>query len=111
MKPLRAPAAIALWAGLAFAAQPTAQDAKKFLDDAEKKLFDLSLDSGQASWVQSTYITDDTEAVAARANERFITESVRLAKGSVQFDKLNLPPDQRRKMNLLKIALVLAAPA
>ena len=108
---LRAPAILALFAALAFAAPPTAQEAKKFLDDAEKKLFDLGLDAGQAAWVQSTYITDDSEAVAARANERSIAESVRLAKGTVRFDKLNLPPDQRRKMNLLKYGLVLAAPA
>ncbi len=111
MKTLRAPACMAVFAALAFAAPPTAQEAKKFLDDAEKKLFDLSLDAGQAAWVQSTYITDDSEAVAARANERSIAESVRLAKGTVRFDKLNLPPDQRRKMNLLKYGLVLAAPA
>src|ERR1022692_1008301 len=89
----------------------TAQDATKFLDDAAKKLFDLSLEAGQASWIQSTYITDDTEALAAKANERFIAESVRLAKGAVTFDKVKLPPDQRRMMLLLKNGLVLAAPA
>jgi peptidyl-dipeptidase A len=89
----------------------TVQDAKKFLDDAEKKLFDLSLEASQASWIQSTYITDDTEAVAARANERMIAESVRLAKGATRFDKLQLPPDMARKMKILKIGLTLAAPS
>jgi len=100
-----------LFASLLFGAQPTVQDAKKFLDDAEKKLFDLNLESSQASWVQSTYITDDTEAVAAKANERAIAESVRLAKGAVRFDHVKLPPDMARKMMLLKNGLVLAAPA
>ena len=89
----------------------TAQDARKFLDDAGKKLFDLSLDAGQASWIQSTYITGDTEAMAAKANERLIDESVRLAKAAVAFDKVKLPADQRRMMKLLKNTLVLAAPA
>ena len=89
----------------------TVQDAKKFLDDAEKRLFDLSLGGNQAQWVQSTYITDDTEAVAAQANERAIAEAVRLAKGAVRFDKLKLPPDMARKMMLLKNGLTLAAPA
>src|SRR6266436_3843614 len=87
---------VACTAGL-FAAEPTVAEAKTFLDNAEKRLFDLSLDSNQASWVQSTYITDDTEAVAARANERSIAEAVRLAKGAVRFDKLTLPPDMRRR--------------
>ena len=65
----------------------TVADAKKFLDDAEKKLFDLNLEAGQAQWIQSTYITDDSEAVAAKANERLIAEAVRLSKGTVKFDK------------------------
>src|SRR5258708_5687747 len=111
MKTLRLlTALVACMVGL-FAAEPTVAEAKTFLDNAEKRLFDLSLDSNQASWVQSTYITDDTEAVAARANERSIAEAVRLAKGAVRFDKLTLPPDMRRKMQLLKVGLVLAAPA
>jgi len=94
-----------------WAAEPSVADAKKFLDDADKRLFDLSLEMNQAQWIQATYITDDSEAVSARANERGIAEAVRLAKAAVQFDKTNLPADMRRKMNLLKNALVLAAPA
>src|SRR5580698_1080360 len=98
--------AVSVWA-----AEPSVTDAKKFLDDADKRLFDLSLEANQAQWIQSTYITDDSEAVAARANERGISEAVHLAKGAVRFDKVKLPADMRREMNLLKNALVLAAPA
>ena len=111
MKTLRLVAILGACAVALWAAEPTVADAKKFLDDADKRLFDLSLENNQASWIQSTYITDDTEAVAARANERNIAESVRLAKAAVRFDKINLPGDMRRKMNLLKVGLVLAAPA
>src|SRR5258706_1967021 len=88
-----------LFVGLLSGAQPTVQEAKKFLDDANKKQFDLSQEASQASWVQSTYITDDSEAVAAKANERSITENVRLAKGAVRFDHLKLPPDMARQMH------------
>lgn len=111
MKTLRVLIAVGFVFALCGCGSTGNSDAKSFLDAAEKKLFDLSLDAGQAAWVQSTYITDDSEAVAARANERAIAESVRLAKGAVQFDKAELPADQRRKMNLLKVGLVLAAPA
>lgn len=104
-------AALALFAVALFAAAPTVQEAKKFLDDAEKKLLALGNEAGQASWIQSTYITDDTEAIAAKANERAIAESVRLAKASTRFDRLKLPPDMARKMMLLKVGLTLAAPA
>src|ERR1700686_257334 len=111
MKTLRFLAILAVCAMGVWAAEPTIDEAKKFLDTAEKRLFDLSLEANQAAWIQSTYITDDTEAVEARPNERNIAESVRLAKGAVRFDKLNLPPDMRRKMNVLKNGLVLAAPS
>src|SRR5712691_10017315 len=111
MRTFRLSAALALFAAGLFAAPPTVQEAKKFLDDAEKKLFALGYEAGQASWIQSTYITDDTEAVAAQANERAIAESVRLAKSATQFDRLKLPPDMARKMMLLKVGLTLAAPA
>ena len=52
MRPLR-PFALPLTGFLIsaqlFGATPTVQDAKKFLDDAEKKLFDVSLEASQAS--------------------------------------------------------------
>jgi len=110
MRTLRLSGALALFAVALFAAGPTVQEAKKFLDDAEKNLFALGYEAGQASWIQSTYITDDTEAIAAKANERAIAESVRLAKAATRFDHLKLPPDMARKMMLLKIGLTLAAP-
>ena len=103
-------AGLAVFAAGLFAAVPTVQEAKKFLDDAEKKLFVLGYEAGQASWVQSTYITDDTESIAAKASERAIAESVRLAKAATRFDGLKLPADMARKMMLLKIGLTLAAP-
>ena len=93
------------------AAPPTPADAKKFLDDAATKLLALNIEAGQAQWIQATFITDDSEAVAARANQRLIDEGVRLAKGAVAFDKLKLPADQRRMLHLLKTGLVLATPA
>ena len=94
-----------------FAATPSVQDAKKFLDDAEQKLDKLGVEAGRASWVQENFITDDTESLAATANERVIAEAVKLAKGATRFDKTKLPPDMARKMTLLKIGLTLAAPS
>ena len=110
MRTFRLSAVLAVFAAGLFAAPPTVQEAKKFLDDAEKKLFALGYEAGQASWIQSTYITDDTESIAAKANERAIAESVRLAKAATRFDGLKLPADMARKMMLLKIGLTLAAP-
>ncbi len=98
-------------APVAFGAGLTVQDAKKFLDEAEVKLLTLSNDSSRADWVHSNFITDDTEALASQADEKLIAEGVRLAKEAVRFDSVALPADLARKMKLLKVGLVLAAPA
>ena len=57
----------------AAAKTPTAAEAKAFVDAAEKKLMELAVEASRAGWVQSTYITDDTEVLAAKANERVVT--------------------------------------
>jgi peptidyl-dipeptidase A len=90
---------------------PTAAEAKAFVEAAEAKLMVLAVEASRAGWVQSTYLTDDTEALAAKANERLINAGVDYAKMAVRFDKVKLPPDDARKLLLLKLGLTLAAPA
>jgi peptidyl-dipeptidase A len=91
--------------------RPSVDEAKTFLDGAEAKLLSLSNEAGRAAWVQATYITDDTEALAARANQRQIDAAVELVKQSKRFDGVELPADLARKMKLLKLSLTMAAPA
>jgi peptidyl-dipeptidase A len=92
-------------------AQPTVTDARKFLEDAQKRLLELSIEAGRAQWVQSTFITYDTQILAAQRNEVLLTAAVELAKDAVRFDAVQLPADLRRQMDLLKRALVLPAPS
>ena len=98
-------------AALASEKPPTVPEARKFIEDAERQMLALSVEAGRAEWVKSTYITDDTETLAAKANERAIAATVALAKQSTRFDKLKLPADVARKMKLLKLSLVIATPA
>lgn len=91
--------------------KPSAESAKPFLDAAEKKMNDLFLESAQASWVQANFITQDTEALSAVANERAIAYGVELAKEAAKYDGVDLPAEERRKMDLLKRGLTLAAPS
>lgn len=90
---------------------PPAEEARRFLERAESELLRLSNEASQAAWVQSTYITMDTEALAAKANERVITAGVRLAKEASKYEKAALPPDLQRKIRLLKLAITLPAPS
>src|SRR3990172_4495088 len=59
---------------------PSAEEAKAFMEAAEARLLELSTEADRAAWVKSTYITDDTEILAAQASERFIAATVDLAK-------------------------------
>src|SRR5271156_6094294 len=102
---------VLLIAPVMFAASPTVQEAKKFLDDAEAKSLVLGVESNRADWVRANFITFDTETLSASADERSIAEGVRLAKGATRFDHVQLPQDMARKMMLLKLGLTLAAPA
>ena len=81
------------------------------MDQAEQTLLDLDIAAGRADWVKSTYITEDTETLAAREDERSIAATVDLTKRATRFDKLQMPPDLARKFKLLKVSLTLATPA
>jgi len=103
--------AIAL-AGTAFAARPalTADDARKFLDNAQTKLKDLAIIASRASWIQQTYITDDTERIAADANRDATAAGVEFALKAKQFVGLSLPADTARQLELLRLGIDFPAP-
>jgi peptidyl-dipeptidase A len=93
---------------------PTASDnsaqVRTFLEQVNQTTLRLGTALGRAGWVASTYITDDTEALNARANQEFIEAVAKYAKDATIFDKLDLPADQRRQLNLLKLSLVMVTP-
>ena len=89
----------------------SAEDARAFLTEANETMLRLSNEANQAGWVQNTYITVDTEAIAARASEAYMTAVTNFAKRAAQFDEVELAPEERRQMNVLKNALTMAAPS
>src|SRR3990167_3606339 len=93
------------------APEPTAADAKAFLDNVNQTMLKLGVEAGQAGWVQQNFITDDTDALAARANQRYIDAIARFVKDATRFDKVDLPPARRRELNALKTSLVMVPPA
>ena len=87
-----------------------ATEAEKFMTDVEKRLMELSIKSSRADWVRSTFITDDTEKIAAAANTDLIAATTEYAEQSKKFEGVDLPVDLQRKMKLLKLSLTLPAP-
>src|SRR5215813_3359658 len=96
-----------------FAAErkPTAAEARRFIEEAEQKLLVMGVDAAHADWLKSTYINEDSEAVASKLDERLISATVEYAKKSTRFDKLQLPEDVARKIKLLKLSLTIATPS
>ena len=88
----------------------SAEQAQKFMTDAETRLLDLGIKAGRADWVKSTFVTDDTEALAAAANENLIGATTELAEQARRYEALDLSPELKRKLKLLKLSLTLPAP-
>src|SRR5215471_5519155 len=91
--------------------KPSAADAETFIKDAEKRYLDATIKDSRASWVQSNFITDDTELIAAGARDNLIATVKELADEARKFDGLPLSPDVARKIKLLKLAVPLPAPS
>ena len=93
------------------AKSPTLAEARAFLDRAQSKLLELSVQDERADWVKSTFITYDTEILAAKADEDQIAATMQLAKESTRFSHLKMPEDMERQFKLLRLSLTLAAPS
>ena len=93
------------------AAALTAADADAFVARAERELAEFSLINNRAQWVNATYITDDTNALAAYFGTIDTEMRVRLAGEAARYANVSgLSADTRRKLGLLRNGLVLAAP-
>ena len=91
-------------------AAPTVAEAEQFISRAETELFDLWIKSGRATWVAENFITVDTEAISADADQAVEEATARLAAQAKRYEKLRLPPDVSRKFKLLKLSVDIPAP-
>ncbi|HZV84786.1 MAG TPA: M2 family metallopeptidase [Brevundimonas sp.] len=89
---------------------PTAQDAAAFVADAETRLAALSEEAARIQWTRATNITHDTMWLESRINAEYTELQVELANGAARFNDVQVPEDVRRKLNLLRLGIVLPAP-
>ena len=90
--------------------EPTVAEAEAFMKKAEAQLGELSVKGNQANWVHDNFITDDTEALAAKTNDEITAVTTELVEQSKRFDGLLLPSDLARKFLLLKLSLTAPGP-
>lgn len=86
-------------------------NAKQFVEDSQSELEKLQLPAAQAEWAYQTYINQDTAAVSAYLSEKLSSRASQLAKQSAEFNTVEVDPDTRRKLNLMRNGLVIPAPA
>ena len=90
--------------------EPTIAEAEAFMKKAEARLGELSVKGNQANLVHDNFITDDTEALAAKTNDEITAVTTELVEQSKRFDGLLLPSDLARKFLLLKLSVTAPGP-
>jgi peptidyl-dipeptidase A len=85
-------------------------DVATFLANVNATYLRLGIEASQAGWISSTYITPDTEALNARANEALLSALARFAKDATRYEKASVTPEQRRQLDLLKLTSELVPP-
>src|SRR5689334_24742751 len=85
--------------------------AKEFVAKTNDDLLRLSTKSNTADWIKNTYITDDTERVAAAANDELLGYTAAAVKTAARWNDAKLDPETARMLYLLRTSSSLAAPA
>ncbi len=89
----------------------TPQGAADWVAAVEQDLFDYSVQASQVYWINSTYITEDTDALAARSGAEGTEKSVRYALEAAKYAEVaGLDPVVKRKLDILRNGIVLPAP-
>lgn len=88
----------------------TVSDAEQFLQQVESTLIKDAEYAARIAWVQANFITEDTVWLGAKSIEKMGALQVKFANKAKQFDALELPADMRRRMNIIKGGMTLAAP-
>jgi peptidyl-dipeptidase A len=88
-----------------------AAEAIAFLDRVETTYRDAYEEANRIQWVNATYITDDTDWLAARNAAKLTKLSVDFAKEAARFKDAALPADVRRKLDFITLGIVAPAPS
>ncbi len=92
-------------------AGPTVADADAFVAAVEKDLGEFIVEAGQVAWINSTHITDDTDALNAKYGAVGTEKSVKYALEAAKYQSLTgLSYDTKRKLDMLRGGIVLPAP-
>jgi peptidyl-dipeptidase A len=84
-------------------AGPTAADADKFVAGINEDLRKILPYQNSASWVQETFITDDTQAIGAKATAEYLAYQAKKLQEAKQFNSTQgISADSARALMLIK---------
>ncbi len=93
------------------AASATVADAEAFVAQVEEEAKDFGEYQARVDWVNENFITFDTDWLASRVAAEATERGVGYANRAKDFNDLDLAPDVRRKVELIKLGLNLPAPS
>jgi peptidyl-dipeptidase A len=92
--------------------EPTAEDAKAWVAKAEREMNEFQKESAHVAWINSTYITYDSDTLAAKYGAEGTLMSVALANEAAKWARVTgLDPETARKLDILRNGIVMPAPA
>ncbi len=91
-------------------AKATVADAEAFVKRFNDEGAKLSVEIGKALWVQNTHITPDTNFIASKARERWITFHNQMIEQTKRFNHLQLTGETARAMKIIKQGVTMPAP-
>jgi peptidyl-dipeptidase A len=94
----------------AHAATPRQETPDEFVARLNVELKAKGLDAQTASWVQATYITDDTQQIAAGAADRYLEYFTQAVEDAKRYQGATMSPATARSIALLKQQVSAPAP-
>jgi len=94
----------------ASATAPAGETADQFIARVNEEYRKSFTELTSAQWLSNTYINSDSEMLAAKANERWLTQLNGWIEQSRRFDGKEMSPDTARAIKLLKLMTAMPAP-
>ncbi len=89
---------------------PANETADQFIARVNEEFRTTFTELSAAQWISSTYITDDSELLAAKANERWLTQLNGWIEQARRFEGQRMSPATARSITLLKLMTSMPAP-
>ena len=89
---------------------PAAETADEFVARVNAEIKAAYPEQTSAQWLSSTFINDDSQRVAAKANERSLAQLNQWIEQAKAFDGTPMSPASRRALDMLKLMTAMPAP-